>query len=449
VSAPGLGVEEPSRLPVRSQLALSCLWFGLNFQSAALLAIVVPAQVLLLVTPGAHGSGAQAAFLSALSILGALTALVGQPLVGALSDRSGRRWGRRRPYVALGGSLAIVGMAGLGVPAGLIVFVAGYTVVQVGSTIAQAAYQAMLPDRVPYEQRGTASGFLGLMVILGSVGSLGVAGLLLGGVTLSGDSTAATQFGAGVFYAICGAVLAVTLTVTLLGVHEDAVAAPAAHDPMDWGLRGLSRWLEALRHRNFRWVFIARACVMLGIYLFMTFVEYYMAEVVKVQAFVQATAMVAILALLGAVAGAVCAGMLSDRTGRVPIVFASSLLMAVATGIFVADPVQALLWPIGLLFGLGYGAYYSVDWALAVDALPDRATAGRDMGIWNLASTLPSLAAPFVGGVVIASFSGFGGTATGYRLVFAGAGAALFAGGVLVLRVQERTAHETEDLWPA
>lgn len=429
-------MEERSRLRIRSQLALSCFWFGLNFQSAALMAIVIPAQVLLLVTPGAYGSGAQAAFVSALSVMGALTALVGQPLVGAVSDRSSRRWGRRRPYVALGGLLAILGMIGLAAPWGLVAFIAGYAVVQVGTTIAQAAYQAMLPDRVPYEQRGTASGYLGLMVILGSVGSLAVAGLLLGGVTQSGDATAAIQRGSAIFYAACGVVLAVTLGVTMLGVAEGPVFSPPAL--VERGLGSLGRWLDALRHPNFRWVFVARSCVMLGIFLFMTFIEYYMAEVVKVQAFVQATAVVAILALLGAVAGAFGAGMVSDRSGRVPIVFASSILMCVATAVFVADPTPALLWPIGLAFGVGYGAYYSVDWALAVDSLPDRATTGRDMGIWNLASTLPSLAAPFLGGAVIAAFAGFGSTAAGYRVVFAGAGASLFAGGVLVLKVKER-----------
>ena len=72
----------------------------------------------------------------------------------------------------------------------------------------------------------------------------------------------------------------------------------------------------------------------------------------------------------------------------------------------------------GVLFGVGLGAYFSVDWALAVDVLPSSDSVGKDMGIWSIATTLPAIIAPFVGAVVLNIAGVAGYTALGYRVVF-------------------------------
>ena len=84
----------------------------------------------------------------------------------------------------------------------------------------------------------------------------------------------------------------------------------------------------------------------------------------------------------------------------------------------------------------------SVDVALAVDTLPSRHAAGRDLGIWSMASTLPAVIAPVLGSVVIVLASDIGQTAIGYRGVFGLATVFLVLGAALVLKVRENRTHE-------
>ncbi len=89
------------KLSIREQVTLSLLWFSLNFETAALLPVVIPTQLLLFVAPGGVGNAQQALALGWLSAIGALLALLIQPLTGLMSDRTTSRLGRRRPYILI------------------------------------------------------------------------------------------------------------------------------------------------------------------------------------------------------------------------------------------------------------------------------------------------------------------------------------------------------------
>lgn len=441
---PQVACAEPSpsslvRLTRRELFGISFLWFSLNFQFAALLPIVIPAQILLFVAPGAAGNAQQALVLGGLATLGAITAVVLQPLVGAASDRTWTRLGRRRPYVLAAAVLTLTGLGTLAVTRVLAFYVGGLFLVVVANTVSGTAFQGLVPDQVPHEQRGAASGYMGLMTILGTVGSLAVASLLLSQSGAGRAGATGIAHGASMFYLLAGLLIIVGVVVTLLGVRETPRRAAAAQAAPVAPLQRLTRlWLAPWRHRNFTWVFLTRAFVMLGLALFMTYIEYYFAQVEHLTSFVQATAINAILALLGAVGSTLLLGVISDRMrGRVPIVFVATGFMALAALTFVVAPQGIPLWPLGILFGLGYGAYMSVDAALAIDALPSRDAAGKDLGLFGMASTLPSIVAPMLGSVVIFAFSRFGNTALGYRSIFALAALSLVAGAVFVLNVRE------------
>lgn len=430
-----------SRVSVRQHLTLSFLWFALNFQSAALVPIVLPVQVLLFVSPGAVGSAQQATFLSWTATGGAVVSLFVPPLIGTLSDRTSGPWGRRRPYVFAGALLLVLAAVLLAAPRTALALIAGLLVFQVGNNVCSAGYQGLLPDLVPQDQRGEASGYIGLMTILGNALSLGLAALLLGAVGPGSD--AATIDGGTVrYYALTGVGLTLGALVTVAFVHErpllrrvaaqgDDLPRPSRRERFD------ADWLAPWRSRNFRWVFLTRASVMLGISLFMTFIEYYLASVAHVASFVDETAALAVLALVGAAASALFLGILSDHIGRVGLVCFATACMAAAAFAFVVLPPGAPLWPLGLLFGVGFGAYSSVDWALAVDVLPSANAVGKDMGLWTISTTLPALLAFVLGGVTLSIAGALGQEALGYRVVFALAVLGMVAGAVCILLVQD------------
>ncbi len=448
--------QQPHRLNVREHLVLSFLWFSLNVQSAALLPIVIPTQILLYITPGSVGNAQQATFLSWLSTISACMSLIVPPIIGLLSDHTTSAFGRRRPYIAVGSVCLLFSVLILVKAGSAFVLLIGLILFQVMTSVILSAYQSLFPDRVPQEQRGASSGYVGLMTILGNVSGLILAGLLLGQITLTAANSGAIRRGVNIYYLATTLTLVVGVLVTLIGVREKPYSPPSAlpvqarDQVIPWLRRWIVRnWVQPWRDFNFTLVFLTRFSVMMGLTLFLTFIEYYFANVAHVSNFIQATAILAVLALLGAVASAFTFGVFSDRVRRAPLVSFATTCMALASIAFFILPGSFPLWPLGVLFGLGYGAYTSVDWALSIDALPSMETVGKDLGLWNASVSLPAIFAPLLGGLIIALANIFGQTILGYRIVFASAAVFLVIGAIFILYVREPRRAQVQEQQPA
>ncbi|MGH2497216.1 MAG: MFS transporter [Ktedonobacteraceae bacterium] len=432
---------------IRQELTLNILWFSMNTQYAALVPIVIPTQVLLFVSGGV-GSVEQATFLAWLTAAASVVSLLMPPLVGRLSDRTTSRFGRRRPYIAVGGLLLLASTPFLVLSSTIAVFLIGLSILHVGNNIVTSAYQSLVPDRVPEKRRGEASGFVGALTILGNVAGLGMAAGLLSGITQHNLNQNIISSHVGIFYLIAALVVLVGLLITLIGVHEeplkrDTQALPQGKEHVKhrfarWFTRN---WVEPWRSYNFTVVFLTRSSIMMGLALFMTFIEYYFARVQHLSNFIEVTAVVAVLSLGGGVVSGVISGIFSDRLPRrAPLVSAATISMSVTAAAFVIFPssLSIWLWPLGILFGLGYGVYMSVDWALSIDALPSLEHAGKDLGLWDSSVTLPAIIAPLLGSLILNVAEHFGQTELGYRLVFAVAATFLVVAAICVLFVRER-----------
>ena len=124
-----------SRISIRGQLVLNILWFSLNAQSAALLAIIIPTQILLFVARGPVGNTEQATLLGWIITGASIISLILPPLIGSLSDHTPGSLGRRRPYIILGGLLVVLSTPFLVLSANILIFLAGLTLLLVGRNI--------------------------------------------------------------------------------------------------------------------------------------------------------------------------------------------------------------------------------------------------------------------------------------------------------------------------
>ncbi|GAB4209778.1 MAG: MFS transporter [Roseiflexaceae bacterium] len=433
------------RLSAWQQAALSLYWFGSSAHWGAILITLLPLQA-----ERIGGETFKGTTLGQILALGALLSMAVAPLFGAWSDRVRTRWGRRVPFMVAGTIGNVIGLLALAfipsTPGALVPYVLAYMWINLFNNLATAPYSALIPDVVPVEQRGAASGWMGLMTMLGNfVG--GITGLALGQLSRSyGEPGAIT---------ICYLAIAVLLTLGMVGtVLTVREPEPAPVEPFRWGafLRGL---LEPFRSRDFNWVFWTRFLVVLGTFTVQGFILFYMKDVVAggadqyayrmfgvqlADTAAAATSFFVLALLVGAIISSLWAGSLSDRYGRKRMVYLSGALQAVPVAVLIFGGSFELAVLIGVVFGLGYGAYQAVDWALASDVLPNQDDYAKDMGVWHIAMTLPQSIATPIAGILLDRFQAVGrasGQPTlGYIVIFGLAFVYFVLGTVLVRNVR-------------
>lgn len=403
--AEALPAAPARRFTTLDQLFVSCFWLAYNIHWGALISIVLPSQIAAIV-----GDAQKEFYNGIVPAIGAVVSLVITPVAGALSDRSRSRFGRRRPFMLAGtlvNMLFLLLLAPFGPGDNIWLFLLCYMGIQLGNNWSGGPYAGLIPDVVPRSQRGSASGWMGLMTAVGTlIGALAAGQLIQGGSYWP-------------IYTLIIAALVVMLAVTLLGVREQPLQA----DPGPFALGAFVRsfWLDPQQYRDFYWVLITRAMVTMGIFSVFTFFLFFLQDIIGApNPAEQASFLVGIIIAAG-IPTSIVAGRLSDRHGRKPLVYLSGGLMALATVIFIPIsffPSLPATFAIGALFGLGYGAYQAVDWALAIDVLPGGEDAAKDMGIWHVAMVLPQIIAPAVTGLTLSALKPTS-LLLGYTAVFA------------------------------
>ncbi|WP_288434239.1 MFS transporter [uncultured Deinococcus sp.] len=406
--------------PPLSPWVLSAFWCGSAFQWLVLLLILMPANIVQFV-----GEAQKGTYLGTLTAIGAVMALVLPPLVGARSDRSGRRL----PYLRLGVGINLAGLAVmalavtlLGGLSGFWVYVLGFLLVQFGNNYATAPYSALIPQLVPPAQRGRYSGVMAM---------LQAGGQLLGAVVaLVVTFLALPQ---AVAFALVAVALVVPAVVTMRGVHE---TPPTPQERRELAAAPALSLRQLFAHQPFLWVFVTRLLFALGQYSVQPFLQYYAADVLGQRNAGTATSIMLACIIVGSIGSAFLGGRLSDRLGRKPVIYVAGGTMAAAALLLLIAPNFAVALVLALLFGLGFGAFTSVDWALGSDAMPSRSSYARDMGVWHVAFTAPQLSSAPQGALL--DWGNARGGNLGYTLVFGIAALFFLLGVILVRRVPEQ-----------
>jgi MFS family permease len=484
-----IGALPTARLSLGRLAAINAFWFGGGAHWQPIYISLIPVGATLIA-----GSNADL-LIGRVTAAGGVFALLTPILVGWLSDRTVTRWGRRRPWMVAGTVLNIIGLGLLALSSSQLTFIAAYLVVQLSNNAAGAAYTGVIPDVVRAEDRGRASGLLGTMNQLGTVVGVGLVGLTF---KLYGDTRAGLLAG----YGLVAVILVITLLITVIAVKEPrGIYPPPRPSPargegdlplaaficgaafvvalialfaillaplgsLLWPvvavfiaagvitvvaarrLPGLMAFFQAFRSNDFFWTFATRGLVTLGIFSILPFMELYFRDVVRTKDAGSASAFWLLAVIAGAIIPSIVGGVLSDRTGRRKLfVYISSAMQAVVVSVLLFGLVRslALLYVLGILYGIGYGAYYAVDWALACDVLPNREeAAGRDMALWHVSFTLPQVLAP----AILAGFLHFlnepghlllgisSGHDLGFRFIFGSAALWFILGTVMVSRIR-------------
>lgn len=392
-------------------------------QTAAWIGILAPAFVTVAIRVGQVATPEEKA--SQLGILlgvGAFGAMVAAPVWGAISDRTTARVGRRKLWMMMGALMLLIGLLVMAFSPNLLVLGIGWFVCQVGSNANQASLNAVLPDVVPDRQRGRMSGLLGLSVT--------VAVLV---------ATFITQF------TTQNTLLMFLLPWVFIPVAQ-AVFFPVFKDkPADlstmskYSLREFGRtfWVSPRRHPDFAWAFGSRFFVFLGTAFLSAYQVYFLTDHIKVglsevAGFIfLSTVVTSAVTVVVSVAG----GWLSDVfKRRKPFVWAAAVIAGAGLLIIgVSSSFEQFLVGAAVT-SLGSGLYYAVDLALVAAVLPNSDDAAKDMGVFQIANSLPQSLAPAIAPLFLAIGSVSGGN---YPAVFVAATVFAIIGAFLIVPVKK------------
>jgi len=411
----GVAVGLPSPAPQQrvslfDQINLNVFWIANNFHWQALLAIVIPSMVVKFL-----GNANKDINLTLVVVWGTLVALVVNPLVGALSDYATFRMGRRRPFMIIGTVLNVIVLVLFAFSPGwfssttlLFMFALLFLLLQFTNNLANSPWSAIIADKVPQNQRGLTAGFNGLFTLLGLIVGSGVAGIIVN----KNDSLPMYRNEIVQIFLIIAVIQILFVAYTVLTVKET---------PLVRGKGTAFQIIPALkkfffkpsRYPDLSWVLLARLLLMMGIWGVFYFLQYYFDDVLGGPgvniiflnkpfegALFAGTLFLPIL-LLFALPTSIFAGWASDHWGRKGLVYLSGAMMTIVCLIFIFFQNQYAALISGAFFGIGFGAYTSVDWALTTDVLPQTNEAGKFMGIWSAMGILPQVVGITIGGIVL------------------------------------------------
>jgi MFS family permease len=363
-----------------------------------------------------------------------------------------------------------------------VVLLAGIVLLQVSSNVGHGALQGLIPDLVPENQRGRASGVKAVMELVPVFLVIFMGPLV----------------DAGQIWLVVGIIMAAflaTMLVTVLAVHEEPLREKpggSIREPIVrlvaltaifvgttqaavWlvraagsqlarsgagtglqiavvGLAGLAAmagsifvgvyfgaWVgigrEAQQQSSFIWWVVNRLLFLAGVGSIQGFTQYYLADVLHIpNAATMTTVLMAAVAVF-LVATAIGGGYLADRIGRKRLVALSGLVAAGGTLLLLFATNIPMVIASGSIIGIGAGTFMATNWALGIDLVPPQ-EAGRYLGISNLAGAGAGIVGAGIGGPMADFFNAIE-PGLGYLVIFGLYGALFLLSVAALTRVKD------------
>lgn len=350
--------------------------------------------------------GADEASLPILQLAGPMTGLIVQPIIGAMSDRTNSRWGRRTPYFVIGAILCTLGLFFMPLSSSILMAASLLWILDAGNNITMEPYRAYVSDRLDESQHNvgflTQSAFTGLAQCL----ALGTPALLVGLFGMNKDAIGGNNIPDTVYVVFTiGAVLSLsTILWSVIRVPElpltDAQKAHIDAQPKTVASTFREIW-DAIREmpKPMRKLGVMMLFQWYAMGIYWTYVTYSIARSVyntsepvsdgfrsavltngTMGAFYNAVAFVAALVMMPLV----------RKIG--PRYVHAAALVAGGLGMLAIPQMTEVSWlfPAAVGVGICWGSIMGTPYVMLASCIPPRRT-GVYMGIFNMMIVIPML----------------------------------------------------------
>ncbi|MCL2085453.1 MFS transporter [Candidatus Saccharibacteria bacterium] len=312
--------------------------------------------------------------------IGAVFALIANPLFGYLSDRSRSRLGRRRPFILFGawGGFALLCLMPLfdNVLWSIII----WSLVQLVYNAGLSALGAVIADQVPAKSRGVVSATISIGASVGIFVGVGLVSLFFANPLL--------MFGAP---ALLGLVLMTLFALTMKDEHIKGKKAK-------FNLAKIFIF-NPFHQGDYTKSLLSRLFLFTAIFMVTNFQINFMQDALgwdEARAARMVSLTFAVATAFGIFGNAI-SGFFADRTHKYKIwVNIFGLLMAASIGLLVFNWEMPIFITVMAIIGTAQGVFLTVSYAISTFVLPTKADIGKWMGIVNISSMLPQSLAPAI-----------------------------------------------------
>ena len=396
-------------------LNLSILGFGLAAITTSLGQIILPMRILDIAPETLKNT-----YLGVLTFVGMATAMLVQPAMGYLSDRTKLSWGRRKPFIVVGSVLAIPCMIGIGLAGNYIWLVITTALVQMSANLAQSPYDAIVKDQVPQTLRGKV---VSTRAVAGAGGA--VIFVLLTGLLMDQHEVTVSDIWLWMAVVLPLGALVGCMIWTTVTLNE----SPTSFD----GDMSESENRQHSSHPQFPRLLAAGFFFMVAGGILQTYTLFFLQDVVNLA---NPGAALGVLAVVVGTTILLClmpAGILADRIGRRPLLIFSAIIGSSGTMLFFFADNLIHVVLIGIPLGIAVGIFMTAGRAMITDMVSTKWPAFQ-MGIANLV-LLGGLATAKLGGIVIDTLNKHGEN-LGYHVLVGICAISFLIGAVIICTIK-------------